>query len=243
MLETVLDLHGRVLSTLLSLIDFFRTKSPLACVTYELIYVATSLLCLPLTPIEIFTGFCYGVPFGIVLDIIGRIVGAVLSFTIARALSRQGSGCSSLRAAAVLRGVGQAVEEQGLRFLVLFNLACVPVAVKNYGLGFVPEVPLPLFVAAIFMIEIPMASIWATIGSVVAGDLEAAGVSSSNASVAGAAIASGPAKAGWQLKLSLLVVGVVSILLVLHSVHGKVAVQLKRLSDDAGDHWLLSDGQ
>lgn len=130
----------------------------------------------------------------------------------------------------MLRGVGKAVEERGLRFLVLFNIAYVPVAVKNYGLGFVPEVPLYKFVAAIFIVEVPMASIWACIGSAAAADLTASGASISNSTATHAAITGGMKDEHWQIKILLLMVGISSIFWVLHAVHRSVAAELEKVN-------------
>merc|ERR1719401_2210900 len=136
-------MNFRALKWVYSLVDFFQGRSFLACSVYVCMYVFVSLVCLPLTPIEIFTGFCFGVPFGILLDVIGRVLGAVVSFLIARGLLYLDADCPCcdyVKHHPVLKGVGRAVEERGMRFLIMFNLAYVPVAVKNYGLGFVPEV-------------------------------------------------------------------------------------------------------
>ncbi len=111
-----------MLGWVMGMVSFFQTKSLNACVTYVFIYVVMQMSCLPLTPLEIFTGFCFGVPLGIFIDIIGRLSGAVASFLIARGLSKLNAQecCSSVKSAAVLRGVGTAVEEQGLKFPSLF---------------------------------------------------------------------------------------------------------------------------
>lgn len=228
-LDVVLGLHAQVLSALISSLAFFGTKSLEACLVYVSIYVLVSLICLPLTPFEIFTGFCFGFPFGILLDMVGRMSGAAISFGIARALARKGLDCPFLKGHAVLRGIGQAVEEQGLRFLLLFNLAYVPVAVKNYGLGFVPEVPLLLFLQSIFIVEIPLATIWAFIGNVIAADLTKNGVSLTNTTAVYAALVDGPGRGGWQLKCGLLALGLGSIVLLMHVLGKKVSAQLTQI--------------
>merc|ERR1712154_352265 len=100
-------------------------------------------------------------------------------------------------------GIGSAVEEQGLRFLILFNMAYIPVAVKNYGLGFIPEVTLWRFLTAIFLVEIPFASIWAFIGSSAAQELQTDGTSlTSSAEVR--SIISGAKGGGSHLRLAVL---------------------------------------
>lgn len=232
-LDSALGLHTKILGMALSFAGFFRTRSAAACALYMLVYVVVSLICMPLTPFEIFTGFCFGVPLGIGLDICGRVLGAVISFLIGRAILRGGTDCSCLTGAAVLRGVGKAVEEQGLRFLILFNLAYVPVAIKNYGLGFIPEVPLYLFVAAIICVEVPMASIWASIGSAAAADLAAAGLLDTNATAVRIAVAGGPSKEGLPLQIGLLVLGAGSIPAVLCIVQRRVSEQMRLATDGA----------
>jgi len=228
-LDIVFGLHELALKVALAWVGFFHTRSIEACLSYTLLYVTVSLVCIPLTPFEILTGFCFGIPLGIVLDIFGRIVGAMLSFLIARALSSHGLDCRHITGNAVLKGVGRAVDEQGFRFLVLFNLAYVPVAVKNYGLGFVPGVPLLKFVAAIFVVEVPIASLWATIGSSAASEFQLDGGSVTNTTAVQDALSNGPAALGWRVKVPLLLLGIGAVLFVLHIIHGKVSAELQEL--------------
>jgi len=239
-------LNSRAFGWVLSLVGFFQTRSLQAIAIYVLIYIAVCLSCLPLTPLEVLTGFCFGVPNGIFIDITGRVLGSVMSFLIARfVLAKMGSNCfcvTDLKGAAVLRGVGKAVEEKGLRFLVLFNLAYVPVAVKNYGLGFVSEVPLHKFVAAIFIVEVPMASIWACIGSAAAADFEAAGGSSSNSTAASDAIHNGIKHEHAWLKWVLVVGGIGSVFFVMHAIHRSVAGELAKLHLHADADEERNDG-
>merc|ERR1712060_925827 len=81
-------------------------------------------------------------------------------------------------------------------------------------------------VAAIFVIEVPMACIWASIGSGVAAGLEAEDISVSNATEVYDAI-TGVAAGGSPLKHCLLLLGVLSILGVVHLVHKQVSKQLR----------------
>eukprot|EP00930_Biecheleria_cincta_P000010 TRINITY_DN10001_c0_g1_i2.p1 TRINITY_DN10001_c0_g1~~TRINITY_DN10001_c0_g1_i2.p1 ORF type:complete len:226 (+),score=31.39 TRINITY_DN10001_c0_g1_i2:167-844(+) len=186
---SVVWMNARVLGLIMSLASFFRTKSLAAVLSYLMIYVVASLCCVPLTPLEMFTGFCFGVPFGIV-----------------------------------------AVEEQGLRFLVMFNLAYVPVAVKNYGLALVPEVQLPQFVTAIFIVEVPLASIWACLGNAAAGEFPTL---EGNATLTPAKLV-GDADHG--LKVILLVVGLASIVVIMGILHKKVSTEL-RLTASYDEEW------
>lgn len=231
-LDIIFGLHELALKMALAWVGFFHTRSIKACLSYMLLYVTVSLVCIPLTPFEILTGFCFGIPLGIVLDICGRILGAVLSFLIARFLASRGLDCRNVTGHAVLKGVGRAVEDQGFRFLVLFNLAYVPVAVKNYGLGFVPGVPLHKFVAAIFVVEVPIAFLWASIGSAAASEFKLDGESITNTTAVQDALSSGHAALGWRVKVPLLVLGVGAVLFVLRIIHSKVSQELKELGLD-----------
>jgi len=237
-LDYCLGLHDRVLTWMIASIAFFHTKTFFACGCYVAAYVAASLLCVPLTPFEILTGFIFGVPFGIVLDIAGRLTGAILSFQIARFLLRRNTECSVVQGNKVMKGIGAAVEEQGLRFLVLFNLAYVPVAVKNYGLGFIPEVSLGKFVAAIFIVEVPMATVWAFVGSGAAQGLEAEGLSLTSPGEVRGALAGTRGGSHSHVKLGVLIVGVLSILAVLHLIHKKVSSELGLHRESGSEHAL-----
>jgi len=227
-LDWLLGLHEKLLDFVVSEVVFFHSKSLIACITYIGAYVVSSLLCVPLTPFEILTGFIFGLRFGVCLDIAGRVTGALISFNIARVLSRTKIECFCVQGTRYMKGIGAAVKEQGLRFVVLFNLAYVPVAVKNYGLGFVPEVSLGKFVTAIFIVEVPMASIWALIGSSAACALDSEGISLSNATAVHDAI-NGAGGSGSQAKCLLLLIGIMSILVVVHVVQKRVS---KALSDN-----------
>lgn len=227
LLEASHKVHEQVLHVLVSWVAFFRTRSLAACSSYLLAYLCANLFCVPLTPFEILTGFIFGLPYGILVDVIGRTLSALVCFNISRMLVRSNAECGCLKGSTVAKGVGSAVEEQGLRFLILFNLAYMPAAVKNYGLGFVPEVKLLDFLTAIFLVEIPLASIWAFIGNRVAHELDAEGVSLSDFAAVRDSISG--AAAGSHLKTGVLLVGVFSILLVLHRIQHKISSELAPL--------------
>lgn len=203
-----------------SLADFFRTRSLSACATYVCIHASAAVLCLPLTPIEIFTGYCFGWRLGVLIDLFGRTLGAVTSFSIARAVARCGVDGGCITGQGALRAVGKATEQHGIRFLALFSLAYIPVAVKNYGLGFVKEVPLHKFVAAVILAEVPFAAVWAFIGSQSAKSL--AGASDSPGSTAAASAFA---------EIPLLILGIVSITLVLRIVHSSVQTKLDNMQE------------
>lgn len=233
LLDWFLDIRSKMLGLVASSVAFFRTRTPLACASYVGVYLGANLLSVPLTPFEITTGFIFGFRLGIFLDTVGRTSGALLCFQMARLLSRSKMKCPCMTGNKVMKGIGSAVEEQGLRFLILFNLAVMPVAIKNYGLGFVPEVSTFKFVAAIFIVEIPMASIWAFIGSAAAQELENDGISLTNVTEVHNVI-SGASKVS-PLKLCILAVGVVTLLILVHFVGKKVSVELDRAGDASSE--------
>jgi len=215
------------------LLAFFRTRTPAACAAYAALYVVFSVFCIPLMPLEVLTGFCFGVPFGIGLDIVGRLSGACLAFLIARTFLKPSSDASCMLpgGGAVLRGIGKAIDEQGFRLLLLFNMAHIPAAIKNYGLGMVPEVPLFSFLAATFIVEVPQASIWASIGSAVAVEFDDAGLSATDVTAMKQALASSSARASWQLKLGILSVGITCICLIIFVVQRKVLAELEKVAN------------
>jgi len=229
-------LHSFIFEYFFSLVGFFETRSLQACGMYVLIYIVVGMVGLPISPLESFSGFCFGVVLGICLDILGRLTGAIASFLIARNLSRSTGDCgllANIRGDVVLRGVGKAVESQGLRFLILFNMAYVPVAVKNYGLGFVPEVPLLKFVLAIFIVEVPSAALWVSIGNAAGDEIRSAGLKA-NGTLASAVVADGVKQTNWRLKAAFLLMGISSIVLVMHIIHRHVSQELAKLKEGEG---------
>lgn len=234
-MDVEFGIHNKLLHAILSCAGFFQTRSVFACACYILMYIGVQMVCLPITPIEIFTGFCFGVRLGLVVDLIARLSGATLSFNIARLLLYAGVDFAPMNGQAVLQGVGRAVQEHGLRFLVLFNLAYVPVAIKNYGLGFVPEVPITKFLLAILITEVPMGTIWSYAGSVAAQAFASSRQSASD----GAAVSRAVTKASpgsMYLKVILVILGLGSILTVLWCIHSKVdAVMQEMRQEDEQD--------
>lgn len=225
--DLALNIHRKLLQKMITYAVYFRQATWSVWwrwLQYIGVYIFVSLTCIPLTPFEIFTGFCFGVPFGLCLDLVGRLSGAAIAFAIARILACWGVNCNRCCGTTVLRGVGLAVEEQGLRFMVLFNLAYVPVAVKNYGLGFVPEVDIWRFLLAILIVEIPMALIWSSVGSFAAQRLEADGITFDNVTAVEEELSE--AKGGTSLRICLLAVALVSIVCIIEIVRHKVVEEI-----------------
>merc|ERR1719270_1215500 len=79
-------LHEQLLDNILNSARFFQTRTPQAFASYFAAHVFVQLVCLPLTPVEIFTGFCFGWLPGICVDIVGRMTGGSLSFGCSRLL-------------------------------------------------------------------------------------------------------------------------------------------------------------
>jgi len=229
------ELHARAVHVALEAVGFFRTRTLAACAAYAALYVIFSVFCIPLMPLEVLTGFCFGVPFGICLDVIGRLSGACLAFLISRTFLQPGMDFSCMLPGgnAVLRGIGKAVDEQGFRLLLLFNMAHIPAAIKNYGLGMVPEVPLLSFLAATFVVEVPQATIWASIGSAVAVEFDDAGLSAKDVTAMKQALASSSARASWQLKFGIISVGITCLCLIILIIQRKVLAELEKVANPA----------
>jgi len=224
-LDVRFHIHEQALDGVVDSIVFFRTRTAPAVATYSASYVASSLMCMPSTPFEIMSGFNFGLPLGIVVDLCGRMLSAIVSFGVGRLLVRGRLDCC-IKSNPVLAGVGTAVEEHGFRFLILFNLAYIPVAVKNYGLGMVPQVTLGKLLAAVLIIEVPIASMWALIGDRAAHDFEVNGISFTNATEVRHILAGG--SVGSPVRWGILGVGVLAVLLVLRAIHARVAVEMRK---------------
>lgn len=193
-------------------VSYFSARSPAACTEYILIYSVATCLGAPSTFFEVLAGFLFGWRLGVCLDTVSRVLSATASFVVARSLLSCGRGGMSHP---WLEGVGEAVEEQGLPFLILFNLLYIPVAIKNYGLGFIPQVSLSNFIAAILCVELPLASIWAYVGAAA----RAQGLGIRGAESAGSRSPFG---------LAALAVAFVALLLVFRVLQQKVSVVLRK---------------
>ena len=97
-------------------------------------------LCLPSTPLEMLIGSTYGFGVGFVIDTVGKSTGCMCAFVLGRRVGRgpvaewlaktQGG-----RAVQLLRALDVAIATQGWRIVLPFQLAWVPIALKNYGLS------------------------------------------------------------------------------------------------------------
>ena len=126
----------------------------------EVIWIA---LCLPSTPIELLIGSTYGFGWGYVVDSIGKSTGCMCAFAIGRSVGREpvsrwlersyasGGG----RAHRLLRALDVAIATQGWRIVLPFQLAYVPIALKNYGLS-VCELRWQTFAWTMLLAEAPM---------------------------------------------------------------------------------------
>jgi len=102
----------------------------LVFIPFEVIWVV---LCVPTTPLELAAGFAFGCRWGLIVDLLGKLLGGALSFVIGRYCFRdviaeaciKGSGGGGL-----MRSVDRALATSGdsgqssLKLLVLIQLAC-----------------------------------------------------------------------------------------------------------------------
>lgn len=107
----------------------------LAPVVFILLFAASAVLFIPATFMVLAGGALFGPWLGLLCNITGGTIGAVLAFLISRYLARD---LVQQWAGRRLRLMMQGVREQGWKFVVAIRLAGVPYFVLNYMLGLTP---------------------------------------------------------------------------------------------------------
>ncbi|GBG30522.1 Golgi apparatus membrane protein tvp38 [Hondaea fermentalgiana] len=132
---------------------------------YYTIFLAIWIACLlPCSIVEVVPGFLYGVKVGFAVSLVGKILGATLSFLVCRTFFKAALKRWFFDNYPTIRVVGKAVEEEGLPVLVVVRLSYVPMIFKNYGIS-VLDVDFARFAASSALAGVPFSLLWASLGA------------------------------------------------------------------------------
>ncbi len=140
---------------------------PAGAVVYALVYVTGTVLLVPGTALTAGAGLIYGTVIGTLIVSPASVLGATLSFLIARHFARDWVE-SKLEKYPRFKGIDRAIEKNGFKTILLLRLqpVFIPFALLNYALG-LTSVRLRDYVLASWLGMLPASILYVYLGSAV----------------------------------------------------------------------------
>eukprot|EP00929_Paragymnodinium_shiwhaense_P008599 TRINITY_DN112554_c0_g1_i1.p1 TRINITY_DN112554_c0_g1~~TRINITY_DN112554_c0_g1_i1.p1 ORF type:complete len:259 (+),score=33.58 TRINITY_DN112554_c0_g1_i1:78-779(+) len=135
------------------------TGGPAAFVAVLTVWV---ILGLPCTLLNMVPGFLFGFKLGVACNMVGKVLGSMISFFLARLFSDRVKAWGSKYKA--YRIIAKAVDKGGFVSICLVRLVYMPMSLKNYGLGALGAPPFQTFLASI-VCALPFAIMWTWAGA------------------------------------------------------------------------------
>jgi uncharacterized membrane protein YdjX (TVP38/TMEM64 family) len=88
---------------------------------------------MPVVPVEVFTGYKYGMVQGFLLVVLGKQTGGMIAYWIGRTILRDFVRKNIVPKWKILQALDGAFEEEGLKMALAFRSMYIPTGVKNYG--------------------------------------------------------------------------------------------------------------
>jgi len=148
-------------------------QHPHGLIYYTLFLALWTMCCLPTTPVEIAAGFTWRPVWASAASSIGKTIGSSTAFALSRLLllpllSRSsGSGHGPIRrhVDSFFGQLGSAIRTRPFWTVGLIRAAPLPIALKNYGLGMMPELQTSVFMLMTLGVNVPFSVAWALTGS------------------------------------------------------------------------------
>ncbi|KAG9402397.1 hypothetical protein AC1031_007009 [Aphanomyces cochlioides] len=111
---------------------------------YVLVYAVCIMFCCPSTVFDLTAGYLFGFGFGSLVAVGGKTLGSVVSFLIGRYFMKDTVRRKLQEGQPMFRAWALLLERDALQFVVLVQLASMPIFLKNYGLAIL-HIPFGLF--------------------------------------------------------------------------------------------------
>lgn len=92
-----------------------------------------TIICFPVTILELFIGYTFGFYKGMMIIVLGKQSGGVVAYWLGRTLMRQWVLDNVVAKFKILRALEKSFQTDGLKTALLFRSMYIPVMVKNYG--------------------------------------------------------------------------------------------------------------
>jgi uncharacterized membrane protein YdjX (TVP38/TMEM64 family) len=148
-------------------------QHPHGLVYYTLFLALWTMCCLPTTPVEIAAGFTWTPVWASAASSVGKTIGSSSAFALSRLLllpllsrsATSGHGPIRRQLDDVFGQLGSAIRTRPFWTVGLIRAAPLPIAIKNYGLGMLPELPTSVFMLMTMSVNVPFSVAWALTGS------------------------------------------------------------------------------
>lgn len=152
---------------MLDFVEWVRAQGALGVVVYVAVYIIGTILVLPATPLTVVGGFLYGAVLGTVLVAPASVLGATISFVVARNYARDWVK-KKISKYPRFDAIDRAVGRQGFKMVFLMRLQpiFIPFAVLNYLLG-LTRVRLRDYVFGSFLGMLPAITLVVYVGSAI----------------------------------------------------------------------------
>jgi uncharacterized membrane protein YdjX (TVP38/TMEM64 family) len=97
------------------------------------LYFFGAILALPVSPLEVITGYKYGFATGLLIVVAGKQTGGMVAYWLGRTVFREFFRTNVMPKWKILRALDGAFKEDGLKMAFAFRSMFIPTPVKNYG--------------------------------------------------------------------------------------------------------------
>jgi uncharacterized membrane protein YdjX (TVP38/TMEM64 family) len=97
------------------------------------LYFFGAILAMPVSPLEVLTGYKYGFATGLVIIVAGKQTGGMVAYWLGRTVFREFFRTNVMPKWKILRALDGAFKEDGLKMAFAFRSMFIPTPVKNYG--------------------------------------------------------------------------------------------------------------
>jgi len=158
---------GFLVTQVLSFATFVQAQGNAGFLYYALGYFVYAMCALPVTIIEVLSGFLFGAVPGFCLVMVVKTVQCTICFQIGRffMLKRVEAWIEGMKPnSPTLQKLDVQLTNNPFMAALMFRLGPVPLAVKNYGLAAFPQVTPFIFTAATFVVNVPFTMMWCVAG-------------------------------------------------------------------------------
>jgi uncharacterized membrane protein YdjX (TVP38/TMEM64 family) len=146
-------------------IEWVQHLGPLGVVVFILAYALATVLFLPGWIFTVSAGLIYGIVGGTLVALGGAVIGATLSFLVARYLLRKNVE-EFVRKDPKLKAIDQAIGQNGWKIIGLLRLSpLIPFNLSNYFYG-ITSIPLSAYVLVSAICMIPGTLLYAYLGAI-----------------------------------------------------------------------------
>lgn len=152
---------------MLDFVEWVRAQGALGAVIYIVVYIIGTILVLPATPLTVAGGFLYGAILGTLLASPASVLGAAISFIVARTFAREWVA-KKINKYPRFEAIDRAVGRHGFKMVLLMRLQpiFIPFAMLNYALG-LTRVRLRDYVLGSFLGMLPATALLVYVGSAI----------------------------------------------------------------------------